>query len=333
MPAHLFVIPLKKGIHKYLYRSRIPSASLRAGKSGMTNRKGFTLIELLIVISIIAVLSVIGITVFSGVQKGVREAKRKGDIEAIAKAYEVKYNTTGTYSALKAEDFAGGKIPTPDGTDKTSYFVAGSNSSSATDKNFAVCAPLDNAASCSGNSPTCVCKFSTQGDPVDTFSLGNPVVNGSFETPGSNGLAANWNAPTETDGRTTIGTLLQSDTINTSSGTIIVNPKEGQFMQKAVAGQYVGIHQIITVPKANTVYKATAWVFPVRTQACTDPDGVGVGMLFGGPTVYTYCKESNTWVQLTVQATSDSQSKIEIYFGNWATPTFYVDEVRLEEVK
>ncbi|MBU1000240.1 prepilin-type N-terminal cleavage/methylation domain-containing protein, partial [Patescibacteria group bacterium] len=47
--------------------------------------KGFTLVELLVVISIIAILSVIGIVVFTGVQKGARDAKRKADINAIAK--------------------------------------------------------------------------------------------------------------------------------------------------------------------------------------------------------------------------------------------------------
>ena len=57
-------------------------------------KSGFTLIELLVVISIIAVLSVIGMVVFSGVQKGARDAKRRGDVDAIAKALELHYNTS-----------------------------------------------------------------------------------------------------------------------------------------------------------------------------------------------------------------------------------------------
>lgn len=61
----------------------------------MAAQKGFTLIELLVVISIIAILSVVGITVFTGVQKGVRDAGRKEDIHAIQLAIEQYYNSNG----------------------------------------------------------------------------------------------------------------------------------------------------------------------------------------------------------------------------------------------
>ena len=57
--------------------------------------RGFTLIELLVVISIIAILSAIGITVFSGVQKGARDAKRKADLNAIYTALEIYYYQNG----------------------------------------------------------------------------------------------------------------------------------------------------------------------------------------------------------------------------------------------
>ncbi|MFH1536343.1 MAG: type II secretion system protein, partial [Patescibacteria group bacterium] len=76
----------------------------------------FTLVELLVVISIIAILSVIGITVFTGVQKNARDAKRRGDIDAISQAMEVHYGASeslaqGPYPYLRDSWFASGSIP------------------------------------------------------------------------------------------------------------------------------------------------------------------------------------------------------------------------------
>ncbi len=74
-------------------------------------QSGFTLVELLVVISIIAILSVIGITVFSGVQKSARDARRRADIDSITKALEVNIDPAGKYGPLKDEFFASGKMP------------------------------------------------------------------------------------------------------------------------------------------------------------------------------------------------------------------------------
>src|SRR3989338_1480589 len=87
------------------------------------NPQGFTLVELLVVISIIAILSVVGVTIYSGVQKNARDARRKADVESISNALEVHYNDTGcgaaaatTYCAVTAANasilFAKGVIPT-----------------------------------------------------------------------------------------------------------------------------------------------------------------------------------------------------------------------------
>ncbi|MBI2337848.1 type II secretion system protein [Candidatus Daviesbacteria bacterium] len=72
--------------------------------------KGFTLIELLVVISILAILSVVGMAVFAGVSKNARDAKRKADVDAMAKALEVKKTING-YTALTANDFSSGSLP------------------------------------------------------------------------------------------------------------------------------------------------------------------------------------------------------------------------------
>ncbi len=99
---------------------------------------GFTLIELLVVVAIIAILSVIGITVFSGVQRNARDARRRADIDAISTAMEANYNSTaGTYAALSAGFFAGNTIPTDPGT--YTYLVTVPTGS----KSFTACVPLE----------------------------------------------------------------------------------------------------------------------------------------------------------------------------------------------
>lgn len=83
----------------------------------MKKQKGFTLIELLVVITIIAVLATIGLTIYTSAQKQARDAKRRGDIDAIAKALETKKGTNPQYQTLSSTDFING-IPTDSTTAK-----------------------------------------------------------------------------------------------------------------------------------------------------------------------------------------------------------------------
>ena len=86
------------------------SAYVLRARGAKQSIHGFTLIELLVVIAIIAVLSTIGFAVFSGVQKGARDAKRRSDIDAIAKALEVNRTATG-YPNISSNWFSSGQVP------------------------------------------------------------------------------------------------------------------------------------------------------------------------------------------------------------------------------
>ena len=115
-------------------------------------KKGFTLVELLVVVSIIAILSLIGLTIFTNVQKGARDARRKADVDSIVKAYEGKYQPlTGKYPALLATDFSAGKIPTP--PEEGNY----TGCSSSEVEGFKICATLESGGT--------FCQGSSQGTP------------------------------------------------------------------------------------------------------------------------------------------------------------------------
>lgn len=58
-------------------------------------KKGFTLIELLVVIGIIAILIALGASSYSTAQKKARDARRKGDLKAIANSLEQYYSICG----------------------------------------------------------------------------------------------------------------------------------------------------------------------------------------------------------------------------------------------
>ncbi len=66
-------------------------------KNSLLKKRGFTLIELLVVMAILGILAVIGLGSFSSAQAKARDARRKSDLNGIAKALEVYYNDHGRY--------------------------------------------------------------------------------------------------------------------------------------------------------------------------------------------------------------------------------------------
>lgn len=63
----------------------------------MRTKRGFTLIELLVAITILGVLVSVGLGAFSSSQKKARDAKRKSELQSMARALELYYNDYGMY--------------------------------------------------------------------------------------------------------------------------------------------------------------------------------------------------------------------------------------------
>ena len=58
-------------------------------------KKGFTLIEVMVVVAVIGVMMAAGIVAFTQAQKKSRDAKRRADVDVLAKAYEFAHLQNG----------------------------------------------------------------------------------------------------------------------------------------------------------------------------------------------------------------------------------------------
>ncbi len=77
----------------------MPFLNLKLKIKNLKFNSGFTLIELLVVIAIIGILAALATTSYTDSQKKSRDSKRKSDLQAIQKAFELmKQDTAGSYS-------------------------------------------------------------------------------------------------------------------------------------------------------------------------------------------------------------------------------------------
>lgn len=91
----------------------------------MFKRSGFTIVELMVAVAIIVILSTIAFSTYSSTQKAGRDAKRRGDIDAVAIALEANKTSSG-YIDMAGSQFTSGNIPNdPNSTGVTVTTVAG----------------------------------------------------------------------------------------------------------------------------------------------------------------------------------------------------------------
>jgi prepilin-type N-terminal cleavage/methylation domain-containing protein len=123
-------------------------------------QSGFSLLELLVVISIIGILTAIGAVGFVAAQKRGRDARRRGDIDAISKALEQYYSENTNYdggavncNAAISENM-NGSTPTDPKTGASYTTVT------CTDSTYCLCADLEVD---DGNSDVTNCSAWTDG--------------------------------------------------------------------------------------------------------------------------------------------------------------------------
>ncbi|MDQ5951769.1 MAG: ral secretion pathway protein [Patescibacteria group bacterium] len=124
-----------------------------------TKKSGFTLIEILIVTVIIGILATLGIVAYTNSLRNARNAKRVGDLNSIAAAWEQQYTTNaGTYPAnctTVPTTLQGGMPRDPDSGTLYSSLTSTAGSASCATDSFCFCVALENSTQ--GNSTTRLC--------------------------------------------------------------------------------------------------------------------------------------------------------------------------------
>lgn len=165
-------------------------------KAFHSGNRGFSLVELLVAIAVVAVLAVIGLTIFNKVSQNARDSRKKADVDAIAKAFELNYSASGRYSDISGQNFALGAVPVPPGGGDYNILRPANNSS------FRVCSALEGNpdTNCSSPGLFCFCQSSGQAlyeggiDPGGGSGGGSGLDHPSCDTTGTlgQGLLGYW---------------------------------------------------------------------------------------------------------------------------------------------
>lgn len=125
------------------------------------NISGFTLLELLVVISIVGLLVAMGAVAFSTAQQRGRDSRRRGDIQAVQKAFEQYYAENGDYSSTcstMANAHMPGGLPV-DPRPSSSYTITCATGA------YCACATLEDSGAGNANAPAGTsCNFASTGD-------------------------------------------------------------------------------------------------------------------------------------------------------------------------
>jgi prepilin-type N-terminal cleavage/methylation domain-containing protein len=126
----------------------------------MKKNLGFTLLELLVVISIIGLLVAMGAVAFTTAQQRGRDSRRRGDMQAIQKAFEQYYAENTGYSST-CSTMADAHMPggLPDDPQTSEAYSIGC---SATE--YCVCASLEDTGAGNADAPTrSTCNYNSAG--------------------------------------------------------------------------------------------------------------------------------------------------------------------------